>query len=112
MGGVRSKLGYPVKRSFQPSEHCIQCLGKALQFVTTFWDVKPFREIARIDLLSCPRNPVDWSQSPSAQPVATHRCGDKNKRSEQQNYPLKSINRIVEIIHRHRHLNAVRLPGS
>ena len=45
MGGIRSKLRDPVERRFQPFEHAVQRLRKALQFIPALWDIKPLREI-------------------------------------------------------------------
>lgn len=64
MGGIGGKLRDPVERGFQPFEHAIQRLGKALQFVPALWDIKPLREIIGIDVLSRSGNLIHRCQGP------------------------------------------------
>src|SRR5215472_14507339 len=107
MGSISRKLCDPAERCFQPLEHAIQRLGKALQLVAAPWDIKSLREIVRVDLLSRSGDLIHGRQSPPAQPIPTSCCKDENERAELQNDPLEPIDSIVEIIHRGRHLNAI-----
>jgi len=54
-----------------------------------------------------PRNLIDGSQSPSAQPISTCRGKNNQKRTEQQDHPFESIQRFIKIIHRCRELDLV-----